>query len=370
MRIAINTLYLVPGRVGGTETYVRGLLRGLSGLDAGHEFVVLTNRENHDSFAAAGVERELIDVPGRRKVLRAVREQRLVPRAASRLGLDVVHSPGYVCPLRLPCASVVTVHDMQYHYFPENFPFLRRWYWRVMVPRSVRAADRVIAVSEHARQDILRILGAPADKVRVTHEASQYEGADVPVSEETVRARGVGGRYVLAIGSFLPHKNFPRLVDAFALLAGRVPHDLVVLGMKESAFEAVRGRAARHAGLEGRILLPGYVPSEELPSFYAHADLFVQPSLFEGFGLPLLEAMTFGCPVAASNRTAIPEVTGEAAELFDPEDTGAMARAMMAVLGDEERRKGLVAAGRARVREFSWDRTARETVEVYEESVE
>lgn len=373
MRIGINALYMLPGRVGGTETYLRGLLYGLSRVDRDNEYVLFTNRENHGTFPApsGGFRKILCDVGAGSKVLRIAFEQAVLPGYVRKYGIDVLHSPGYVLPARARCAQAVTIHDMQYAYYPGNFQKARLLYWRRFVPLSARKADVVVTVSRSSRDDIVELLGVPEEKVVVTYEASRFSmnGFVRSTPDGTVLGRhGLKEGYILSVASLLPHKNLHRLIEAFGLLAGGMDRELVLVGIKGSALRTVKGAIGR--GLRGRVRLLGSVSDGELVALYRNAGVFVLPSLFEGFGIPLLEAMSLGCPVAASDRTAVPEIVGRAGALFDPEDPAAIARAIQAILSDEGVRDDFIKKGFERAKGFSWEKMARRTVGAYEAAYE
>jgi glycosyltransferase involved in cell wall biosynthesis len=373
MRVGINALYMLPGRVGGTETYLRGLLYGLSRVDSENEYVLFTNRENHGALhvPADGFRKVLCDVAAERKVLRIAFEQAILPWYVKRYGIEVLHSPGYVLPLGARCAHAVTIHDMQYAYYPGNFERARLLYWKHFVPLSARKSAVVITVSSSSRDDIVNLLGVPEEKVVVTYEASKFSmnGFGLAMPDETVLMKhGLGEGYILSVASLLPHKNLDRLIEAFSLLAHRTESRLVLVGIKGSALHAVRG-AIRGRAL-GRVHLMGHVSDAELSALYRNAGAFVLPSLFEGFGIPLLEAMSLGCPVAASHRTAIPEIVGGAGALFDPEDPEAIAGAIQRILSDKGVRDDYIKKGFERAGKFSWDKMAVETVGAYRTAYE
>lgn len=364
MRIGLNLLYLIPGAVGGTQTYAESLVGGLARVAPDDELVVFVNREAADlPLHGANVRRVVVPVPGRVRAARYLWEQAVLPSLLRRHGVDLVHSLGYVGPAATHCPRVVTIPDVNYRAYPMSL--LRRAVLELFVARSARTADHLVTISEFARREILRELGVPPDRLTVVHLAGPGPHASAPgaTREELARTYGVAGPYVLALSSPLPHKNIARLVRAFAALGDRVPHTLVVAG--HLPWDARALAEIRAAEAAGRVRAVGYVPDAHVLPLLRHADLFVFPSLYEGFGLPALEAQAAGTPVACSNAGALPEVVGEGAVLFDPSGEEYISRALERCLLDAALREHLRRAGEANVARFSWEATARATYDVY-----
>ena len=282
-------------------------------------------------------------------------EQLVLPRILARERAALVHAPNCFLPLRRPCPGVVTVHDLAFEDQPEDFARLTGWKYRTLTPRCVRSAERVICVSEHTRRDVCERYGADPERTRTIHSAPSLPLGD---------GQPPPGPYLLAVGDLRRKKNLVRLVRAFARLRRDpgIPHRLVLAGLDIGAGEAIRAAAG-----DAPVELPGYVDDERLDALMRGADLLAYPSLYEGFGLVIVEAMARGCPVVAADATALPEAAGGAAELFDPLDEQQIAAAIRRVLEDAELRAGMVERGRARAAELSWDRTAELTLQVYRE---
>jgi glycosyltransferase involved in cell wall biosynthesis len=279
-------------------------------------------------------------------------EQLALPRILRREGAAAVHSPNCFLPLRRPCPGVVTVHDLAFEAHREDFGARTGLKYRTLVPRATRSAERVICDSGFTRDDLSRRYGVDEAKVRVIPLAPALRDGEATPPK---------GSYVLAVGDLRPKKNFTRLAKAMAeLRAGGLPHRLVIAGV-----DAGEGERIRTAAGDAPVELPGYLGDEALDALMRGAEVLVHPSLYEGFGLVLLEAMARGCPVAAAGATALPETGGDAAAYFDPLDVGDMAAVIGRVLGDRALREELVERGRRRVAEFSWERTADETIGVY-----
>jgi glycosyltransferase involved in cell wall biosynthesis len=284
---------------------------------------------------------------------------------------DLFHAPHYVCPPVLPCPAIVTIHDLTHLRFPELLRHpLAPLYARVMLRLAVRRAECVITVSEPTRRDLESWLGMASERIRVIpngvapHFRPSPEGAG---AAPTLAALGVIPPYLLFVGNPLPHKNLPRLLDAFAGLPPEVGR-LVVAGAPPPVRPAV-SRACEERGLSRRVVLLDPLPTAAMPSLYWGATALVCPSLWEGFGLPALEAMACGTPVLAADRGGVAEVVGEAGILVNPSDVDALREAMYNLAAQASLRAELRVAGVARARAFSWEQAAQTTIAVYREAV-
>jgi len=285
-------------------------------------------------------------------------------------GVDLFHATDHLLPHFRRIKSVFTLHDLIFLFHPETHKPMNRWFLTLMMPRFLRAADAVIAVSECTKRDAIRFYSIPEEKITVI-----YEGVSPrfrPANPEAVRAvrekYGLPERFILYVGTIEPRKNLTTLLEAFHHLLATRDLRLVFVGKKGWLYEGFF-RRLRELGLEDRVIFTGYVPDEDLPAIYSAADLFVFPSLYEGFGLPVLEAMACGTPVVCSNTSSLPEVAGDAAILVDPTDVRALAGAMERVLTDEHLRAEIYAKGLGRARQFTWAKAAQETLKVYLEVI-
>jgi glycosyltransferase involved in cell wall biosynthesis len=299
-----------------------------------------------------------------------------LPFRLARLAADVYHGPAVFLPLmKLGYRTVVTIHDLVSFLFPETVPRKYAVYMRLMTRLAVRSADRIIAVSNSTRDDLRRVLRVPDEKVVVIHEAVAPEFASPPGADgiDAVAHRyGLRRPYCLFVGNVEPRKNLARLISAFGLLRARAERpgatrapQLVLVGTRGWLYNGILAAVDVQGGAPD-IVFTGYVPPTDLPALYAGAACFVFPSLYEGFGLPVLEAMAAGAPVVASRVGAIPEVAGDAALLVDPRRPAELAEAIQTVLTDGALRARLVERGRGRARLFTWETVARQTLDVYE----
>lgn len=351
----------------GTETYAREIIAGLVRIDPSIQLTLYVNR--------------WLDTDWRPPPGAGVRElpwPRLWTHARLSLEMaqappDVLFVPAHVLPLWHPRANVVTVHDLGYRHFPSDHPRLSRWY-RVWSTRfSVRGASRIIAVSEATRRDLIELEGVAAERIRVVHHGVDpaLEPVKDSAQQAAVRAHyGLPERYFLFLGTVQPRKNLARLIEAYQRLA-IASADLPALALAGEVGWLAEPilRQANQPALCERVRLLGYVPRQDLAPLLSGCLAFVFPSLYEGFGMPVLEAMACGAPVLASNTSSLPEVAGEAALLVDPLDVGALADGLKRLAQDAALREELAAHGIVRASHFSWDRAARETLAVLREAV-
>jgi glycosyltransferase involved in cell wall biosynthesis len=370
VHIGLNLIFLVPGETGGMEVAARELIPALlAEAPAGMRFTAFVNRE---AIAAGdGPWGELlpavtVPVNARQRGQWVLGEQALLPRLAARSDVDLVHSLASTAPLRGNFRRVATVHDLIYARFPEAHSGIRERGMRVLVPWAVRRSDRVIADSQSTRNDLIELLGIPPDRIDVVPLGLGTVRREPPLGEREVRARFDFGErpVVLSLSAKRPHKNLLRLIGALARIDSENRPLLVLPGYPTWHERELRERAARD-GVTNDLRLLGWVSGSELEGLWAIAEAFVFPSLYEGFGLPVLEAMAREVPVTCSNASSLPEVAGEAALLFDPRDESAIAAALSRLLGDSSLREDLRARGLERVRQFTWQRTARLTLQSY-----
>jgi glycosyltransferase involved in cell wall biosynthesis len=367
--VGLNLVFLVPGETGGMEMAARELIPELVAAAPEARFTAFVNREA--AATADGPWGDLVpaitvpvDATNRLQWVRG--EQQLLPRLARRAGVDVLHSLGSTAPGRGDFARVTTIHDLHYRIVPDAHFGLRALGMRALVPLAARRSHRVIAVSRSTRDDLVRLLHVPEEKVDVVPwGVGTRRRADPPPEAEVRRRFGLGDRpLLLTVSAKRPHKNLARLLDALA----RIPRErrpVLVAPGYPTPHETELAQRAAELGLQQDVRFPGWVTAAELEGLYAVAACFVFPSRHEGFGLPVLEAMARGVPVACSDRSSLPEVAGDAAVLFDPDSVPAIAGAIESILGDPTLADRLRAAGRERAKKFSWRAAAEGTVASY-----
>lgn len=351
------------------EIVARELIPALLAAAPHMRFTAYINREA--AAASDGPWGELlpartVPINARNRVQWVLGEQTLLPLLAARAGVDLVHSLASTAPLWGRFRRVVTVHDLIYARFPDAHAGLRDKGMRVLVPAAVRRSDRVMADSQSTRLDLIALLGVDPDRVDVVPLGLGAVRREQPMSERDVRERfGLGERRVLlSLSAKRPHKNLLALIGALSELAHE-ERPMLVLSGYPTAHEAELRDRVRALALEDDVRFPAWLSAAELEGLWAIAAAFVFPSLYEGFGLPVLEAMARGVPVACSNASSLPEVAGDAALLFDPSNEGAISAALRSLLNDQVLAETLSARGLRRVREFTWERTARLTLESY-----
>jgi glycosyltransferase involved in cell wall biosynthesis len=369
MRIAFDGTTLRPGRTG-VGYYTEHLLHHLAARAADDDIVVISNRPVDTTRPLpprVRIARSSWRIP------RMVWMQTLGPRMLRRERVDVVHFTNGMVPLVSPVPTVVTIHDMSLTLYPRYHPARRVLLNRPLVDIAARRADAIITVSQSAKRDIVRLYGLPPERVHVVHEAAAPSFRPIHDSSERERVRrryALADRFVLYVGTIEPRKNLPKLIEGFARRrkAGDLPHQLVCAGPYGWLSRDIEDRIER-LQVEDAIRFTGYVPFDDLPVLYSLAEMFVFPSLYEGFGLPVIEAMACGTPVVTGDVAALSEVSGGSVEHVDRLDAESLGEAMVRLARSRERRENLSALGLQRSHAFSWDRAARETLEVYRQAV-
>jgi|YNPBryBLVA2012_1023415.scaffolds.fasta_scaffold02438_2 glycosyltransferase involved in cell wall biosynthesis len=364
MRIAIEATTVLAVS-SGINVYIARSLEHLFNLDRDNQYILYVHRNSAlRAFEGRYSNVSLRLFEGRR---RTTWIQVSLPYLLRQEGAELLHSTSFVMPLFPRVPAVLTVYDLTTSFFPQNFVLKHRIVFGSFVPLSIRKADHIVAISESTKRDIVEHFKIPDDRITVVHGAAEdrfRQPAD-PARIAAVREKyRLPERYILFVGVIEPRKNVPGLLEAFASIAQRIPHHLVVAGGLGWKYDSVFA-TVRRLGLGERAVFPGFIADEDLVPLYQGAELFVYPSFYEGFGLPVLEAMSCGVPVVTSNLSSLPEVTGNAAELVDPQDIGQIAEAMHRVLTDEVRRRRMVQEGMARAAGYSWDTAARTLLGVY-----
>jgi len=372
VRVAIDLLP-ITGRNAGLQTYARQLVISLAKVDQEIEYVLLVNARTERFFGviAPNFTQVVIRTPKR---FIGPWEQIRLPVSRILCGVDLLHTPVSPPPLSSPCRTVVTIHDLTFKLFPETMQWWDRLYWDFFTSHGVKHAAAIITPSLSTKTDVVKHWNVPEDMVAVIPECCDHRFYD-PLPKASVTAvkdrLGIPGPYVLCVATLEPRKNISTLICAFHLVKQRidVKHSLVLAGGRGWLFKDIF-RTVKGLGLERDVVFTGFVPDEDLPALYQGAELFVYPSLYEGFGLPPLEAMASGTPVVASNSSSIPEVVGDAGILVNPHDVESIAQAMIEVLTNRDLREELVLKGKLRAQQFTPERMARQTANVYRKTLE
>lgn len=387
-RVALNAHLLnLRGnyRSAGINWYIYHLLKNLETLPDFDYTVFLSDPNAREQFHRL----QLIQsrLPTHRPIVRIIWEQFIQPAALRASRADLLHALAFAGPRAINIPWIVTIYDLSFMKFPRSFNLVNRTYLTSAVRDSLRRADRAIAISESTKRDLVTLFGVHPAKVRVIHcgvdpvfvpssgdgsHAVAGVGMGAHPSESNLRAKySLPEKFILFLGTIEPRKNIVRLIRAFAHAKqkAKLPHHLILVGAYgwNAILRAEIDRAATEAGVADSVRFIGYAPQDEIASWYRAADLFAYPSLYEGFGLPPLEAMACGTPVVTSNAASLPEVVGEAGLMVAPEDERALADAIIRAVTDRALRAEMRARGLEQARKFSWARTARETAELYRE---
>lgn len=357
MRIGINALYLIPGGVGGTEIYLRSLLEALAQLDSANQYLIWTNRETAQPALPVARNFELLPqaVSARNRPARILWEQTMLPLSAARHKLDVLFNPGFTAPVFCACPQVTVFHDLQHKRHPEYFRWFDLPFWRALLFCAAHRSKLLIAVSEATRADLYRFYRLPQERVRVVPHGVDPAFFSLIASE-------AAAPFLLAVSTLHPHKNLDVLIKAFALFAGMHPeYRLVIAGLKGFYTEPLENLRDQ-LGLQDRVTFTGWIPREELYRLFAQSRAFVYPSRFEGFGMPILEALAAGLPTACANVEPMAGIAGGAALLFDSDDIPALARHLETLAFDDLVRSRLHRAGPERAEQFTWAAAARATL--------
>lgn len=363
MRIGINALYLIPGGVGGTEIYLRSLIDALAQIDRESEYFIWSNRETGTSLVPDQPNFQAVIMPlsARNRPARILWEQTALPIQVKRLKIDVLLNPGFTAPVICTCPQVTVFHDLQHKRHPEYFRWFDLPFWRVLLFAAAHRSRRLIAVSEATREDLHRFYSLPTQKVSVVDHGVDpvfFALRNVPASPP----------YVLAVSTLHPHKNLDGLLRAFWRFTQRhAEYRLICAGLKgfhAEPLDALRKELA----LEQRVTFTGWIPREDLYALFAGAAAFVYPSRFEGFGMPIIEALAAGLPTACASVEPMAGIAGDAAVLFDPDDEDALHSALETICFDEPERRRLSGAGPLRAAQYTWEAAARKTLSVLEQA--
>lgn len=368
MRIGVNSLFLVPGDVGGTEVYLRKNLQEMAAQFPEHTFVLFTARDNDAVLRAdleqfLNVEFHLVGIRAAHRPVRIIAEQIVLPLKAMRAALDVMWSPGYTAPLFCPCPQVVTIHDLQYLSYPEDMKWLERRTLDFLVRGACHSCCRILTVSGFSKEELVRHGFAGVEKISVVYEGVDQMFGEVPDSPPENKELPVDVPYILCVAHTYPHKKVDLLVEAFRLIEDRIPHNLVLIGKARRGEEKLETALAQ-IGDAGRVLRFSGLQFKDLIKTFQQADLFVLPSVYEGFGLPVLEAMMAGVHVITTSSASLPEVGGEFTTYVDDISGAGFAGAILNYLDlPQEQRDKMRNNAISWAKRFSWQASAAGTTE-------
>ena len=354
----------------GVGMYITNLLRYIPEYDRENEYIIFHYPEDISEIPQKNGKFTCIPETSPKYSLR---ELISLPFKMTAQHLALFHAPHYTLPPIRPCKGIVTIHDVIHLRFPEYLPHSAAYYYaKGMMWTAAKSARKVITVSKCSKQDIVRYLGVPEEKIEVVYNGIEMKRTGCPRSGlEGVRKRfGIFHKYMLYLGNLMPHKNLDTLIKAYSRLKHQknIEHCLVLAGKNEKLREKLQTIITEEK-LTGDVFLTGFVEPEWASTLYANAELFVYPSLYEGFGLQVLEAMAYHIPLAISDIAALSEVAGDAAIRFDPKSVENMAEVIYQALTDQPLRDSLVERGNKRVQQFSWQKMARRTVEIYQDVI-
>ncbi len=371
MKVGINSLQVRAAR-SGVGQYIYCLLEELIPLTRDIEFINYVNKFNRHSydFKSPNYHAKVWGSGSRIKSLRLLYEYAFFPFTLRKDNVTFLHAPSNLLPLRKPCPFLVTIHDMSYFVDPARYTPTKLFYWRHITRRTIHLADYIITDSEYSKNDILRFFAFPPEKIKVVYLAPHKmfrRVFDSDLKEQFLKRYNLRDRgFILNVGTLEPGKNQKRLVEAFDRVIKKSGEDLklVIVGDKGWLYKDVL-EIIEQKELRERVVVTGHVPAEDLLYFYNCAEMLVFPSLNEGFGMPVLEAMACGLPVITSHVSSLPETAGNAALFVDPLDVDSIAAAIMTLLGDGALREDLVQKGFEHKKRFSWQKTALQTLAVY-----
>ena len=366
-RVAINAVVL-HDQSGGLGQYINKLIQYFNDQKCDFEPVIYLSKSYYESSKEYKkyLNIRTLDLSPYNPIKRIFREPFVWKKVLRRDNIDLFFSPISYIPAGINVPSLITIHDLGFFHFPRNYTFLRVNYLQLMIKNSARRARRIFTISEFSRQDIIKTLGIPAEKIDVIYEGVGLEfftqKYSLPEQERIRQQYGLPEKYILSVGHLEPRKNFIRLIHAFHRLKTQfgIQHSLIIAGKENWYFKDIY-RQVKEYNLENSVIFTNFVKADDLPALYAMADIFVSASTFEGFGFTPLESMAAGTPVAVANSTSLPEITGKAAVLFDPFNVDDMAEKIYNLLVDIALQEELVARGYKNLHRFDWQQCCRQT---------
>jgi glycosyltransferase involved in cell wall biosynthesis len=372
MKIGINARYIQKQRTG-IENYLHNLIKHLKLTDHTDEFMLYFGNDKPipQDVLGGNFTSDIPSMSTNSQIKRILWEHFYIPQALKRDKIDVFHEPSFIAPIFKSCPTITTVYDLAFIFHPECFTRRNVLYLNTMLSRSVRSSDRIIAISNSTKNDIINHFNIEQNKVRVVYCGYNDYFRAMDSKEAcagTLRKHGITGEFLLNVSMISPRKNLLTLLRSFksARAKRKTGLQLVIAGSKGWLYEEIFEEVSK-LSLEKYVIFTGYIPDEELLHLYNSAALMVYPSIYEGFGLPVLEAMACGCPVIASNTSSLPEVCGDAALLVNPLDAEGLSESICKALEDNAFRNRMAVRGFQRIKSFSWSKAANETLQLYKE---
>jgi glycosyltransferase involved in cell wall biosynthesis len=369
MKIAINTLSITPLRAG-AKTYITNLIKNIAEIDNTNTYFLILSKMNQHLFQInrKNFNKIVLPLATDNKLLRVFMEQFLIPFYIKKNKIDVLFSPGNVITIFSGCKKIITINDMAYKEIHSGLPKKRVLYYNIFLPLSVRRTDYIITISNYTKSALTKEFKKAENKIKVIHHGIDSKDFFVHNIKRRHKLDGLE-HFIFFLGTLHKHKNADRLIEAFAILKSKykIPHKLIIAGRDPGGkIKELNGIVESHS-MKKEVILTDRLDHEDIVIYFHNADIFVFPSAYEGFGIPVLEAMACGTPIVASDRTAIPEIVDDAGILVNPDNIEDIAEAVHKVLTDEELRKKLIKKGFQRVKKFSWKSAAKNTIEVFED---
>jgi len=367
MKIIINALG--PSKIkAGIGNYITNLISELSRIDQKNSYIIFASSENKAFYETENKHFQVTDIGlmGKNKFSRIIWEQLVLPFKLISLKADILFSPGFVCPFIKPIKYVTVIHDMTFFSHPQVHTFFKKIYFPIMIKHSLKNSEKIISVSYNTKKEIMKYSNIQENNIIVTHlSANKFPQNKVSDEKELLAEKyKIQTEYLLFVGMIEPRKNITLIIEALGKISDK-KIKLVVVGKKgwmvDELFEMIKLK-----GIEDRIIFTGFIDDDELEIFYKNAKVFLYPSLYEGFGIPVLEAMSAGCPVITSNISSLPEVAGDAAILINPQKQSELTDSINRLLENSKLRTELITKGFENVKKFSWEKTAEQTLKVFE----
>lgn len=364
IKIGINTLPLFD-TMAGAERYTQNIIKSLAKLDKRNDYVLFLNKYNEKFYKIEQDNfKNIICVFPKNKIARAAYEQFVLPKKARRENIDILFSTCNIAPLSLRCRLVTMMFDLHWLRIPRFFSGMKNFYIKKMLEATAKRSDKILTLSLSSKNDIAEIFNINPEKIKVTYCGSE----NMPFPAGAAKPRPGGVKYILFVGQFHKRKNIPTLIKAFEKVKDKLntPHQLYLAGRRGDGYEEVT-RLCEKSTHKDDIKIAGYILDEELALLYNNADMFIYPSFYEGFGMPVIEAMAYNLPVICSNSSSLPEVAADAALYFDPGNPDELAAKIEILIKDGVKKEELIKKGREQIKKFTWEEVGRRTLEAIEE---